>query len=502
MIRSRAFVPPVVVIAAVASIVAVAPAARATTYVDDPLTSSSFTGRGQSGGSFGASGFTTTAASDSIWYEMPEAVPSGRVEFTVTGLSLASTLMNADNDIFTMYQAPTGVTEPIPYWPWRNNDFKVFLRIFGVAETGRPGAMKLELAGCPRGEPWWHDEACPDTCTSIDGIAYASDGHDVGWDAAATYRFAIAWGAGTMTFSRDGVALGSVSYPSTFAPQPMRIRIGTPRNDIPVGITVRDVHIEGTGGAMTPTCTATAPMDAGTPVIPDAGPAACDPVIEAAGLSPSIATGTDVVFDARYRNCYGASAFRIVQLWVGDSVAVGVPNVQLGYEGGRIFLESQSCAPGEGMVLHGAHGSIDCARSTATPSGNELAMRWAMQFDASNFAGVHGVFFDAKGPSTKTPEPRLGWTRMGTFTVAVVPDAGTADAGAVDAGSSDANPSDAAPSMDAARDVTTRDAGTDSRPPEGGCGCTTPGRLRDARSVLGLIGLAMMAVVRRRRSTF
>jgi hypothetical protein len=37
-------------------------------------------------------------------------------------------------------------------------------------------------------------------------------------------------------------------------------------------------------------------------------------------------------------------------------------------------------------------------------------------FDVDRFAGERGVFFDAKGGSGD-PEPRLGWTRMGSFTV-------------------------------------------------------------------------------------
>jgi len=65
--------------------------------------------------------------------------PSGRVEYSVTGLSLATSLTGVDHDILTMYQAPTDRAEPVPYSPYfRNNDFKVFTRIFGRARPAGP----------------------------------------------------------------------------------------------------------------------------------------------------------------------------------------------------------------------------------------------------------------------------------------------------------------------------------------------------------------------------
>lgn len=241
-------------------------------FFDDPLTASSAPGRGQRGGSYGPNGWTITAEDDTVWYEIPSALPSARVEFTVTGLSVGpgGTLSGADHDILTIYQAPTGMAEPIAYLPgFRNNDFKGFIRIFGNQETARPGAVKLELAACPRGAPWYHDTACPAGC-GIDGIGYANGGQSPGWDPATPYRIALEWGNGVMSFSRNGTVLGTVPYPGTYAPQPLRIRFGSPRHQgvypgaamMPLGVTFKDIVITGTPGQMTPVCGA-APMGGG-----------------------------------------------------------------------------------------------------------------------------------------------------------------------------------------------------------------------------------------------
>ncbi|MFO0554276.1 MAG: DNRLRE domain-containing protein [Polyangiaceae bacterium] len=237
--------------------------ARAVDYVNDPLTQDSFAGRGSRGGTFSAAGWTVTAEPDAVWYEIPDALPSGRIEYTVTGLSLATSLTGVDHDIFTMYQAPSGQAEPIGYSPYfRNNDFKAFTRIFGTQETTRPGAMKLELAFCPRGDPWYHDAACTPACDES-GIAYANGSpQDLGWDAGSAYRMAVEWGDGQISFFRDGALLGTVPYNGTYAPQPLRVRFGSPRHDgvypgqafMPIGITLRDIAITGTPGVMTPEC--------------------------------------------------------------------------------------------------------------------------------------------------------------------------------------------------------------------------------------------------------
>src|SRR5206468_3681415 len=117
--------------------------AFANDYVNDPLTDPGFPGRlGFKGGSFGPNGWTITGADDAVWYEIGDALESGSLHFTATGLSLATSLSGGDNDIFALYQAPPGLGEPINYSPYyRNNDFKVFLRIFGGLSGNVSGAF-------------------------------------------------------------------------------------------------------------------------------------------------------------------------------------------------------------------------------------------------------------------------------------------------------------------------------------------------------------------------
>ncbi|MSP61620.1 MAG: DNRLRE domain-containing protein [Myxococcales bacterium] len=258
--------------------------AQAKDYVNDPLTVANFPGRGGAkGGKFTNNGWVTVDEPDAVWYEIPDALPDCKIEYTVTGLSLATSLTGSDHDIFVLYQAPTGKAEPIAYSPgFRNNDFKAMTRIFGTQEQGRGGAMKLELAFCPRGDPWYHDEACDAKCEGS-GIAYARGNQkDVGWDAAKTYKMVVAWGNGSISFSRDGEVLGTVKYPGVYAPQPLRVRLGSPRHDgvypgqafMPKGLTFKDVLISGTAGVRTPVCGA-------PPVaLPDAG------IVDAAVAQP------------------------------------------------------------------------------------------------------------------------------------------------------------------------------------------------------------------------
>jgi MYXO-CTERM domain-containing protein len=247
--------------------------ASANGYVDDPLTLDAHPGRGSQGGSFGPEGWTTTSGTDAIWYEIPDALPTGSLSFRVKGISPQTTLTGADHDILAIYQAPSGQAEPIAYSPYfRNNDFKMFTRIFGVQEPDRAGAMKLEFAFCPRGEPWHHDEPCAPECGKND-LAYANGmDKDIGWDPQVSYQIGLSWGSGVVTFSRDGAALGSIAYQGSYAPKPLRVRLGSPRHGIsdvaqmPVGITFKDMVVAGDPGPMTPVCDAPPPPpDGGMP---------------------------------------------------------------------------------------------------------------------------------------------------------------------------------------------------------------------------------------------
>ena len=201
----------------------------------------------------------------------------------------------------------------------------------------------------------------------------------------------------------------------------------------------------------------------------------CNPAAPFAGASvtPASGSGAAQTFTVRLSHCEGASAFRVTQLRVTKVVDAAEPAVAAGFEGGAFYLDAESCAPGEARTLVSTHGSLDCAASSVTENGNELAVSFALAFDVESFAGERGLFVDAKGGSV-TPEPRLGWTEVGSFTVSAPSGTGGSSGGA--------------PPTDRGGV-----AGGDS-----GCGCRVPARSRAAGWVVALLGFALLA--RRRRS--
>lgn len=416
-------------------------ASAQTTYVDDPLTatqqgSAAGVVAGVRGGSFSASGWTTGGDEDTLWYEIPATLPSGRFEVTVRGLALPGNLDGEEHDILTLYGA-TDHGEPVSYSPaYRNNDFKVLVRIFGSGQSYRtPGASKLELALCPAGEPGYHDP-CPAACVGQGYDFWQAYLHgadtDPGWSGSTSYRIVIAWQPGSMSYTRSDIGTWSLSYPGSYAPSALRVRLGSARhasgsgNRMPAGVTFGDVLVVGEPGAATPACEAQG-VDAGAAV--DAGCGAQP--IQSLGVTPAAASGTAQLFETGFRHCLGVGAFRVVQLWVGDAVQAGLPALNLGYDNvvGLFYGEgAQTCAPGAAATLGTAYGSLDCAGSWVAGSGTDGTVGWALQFNPSTFAGTHGLFVDAKGPESQVPEPRLGWTQVGSYTVVGAADAGSGDA--------------------------------------------------------------------------
>jgi hypothetical protein len=111
--------------------------------------------------------------------------------------------------------------------------------------------------------------------------------------------------------------------------------------------------------------------------------------------------------------------------------------------------------------------------------GDERIVDWAVLHDPAVFGVPHDVYFDAKGGPA--PEPRLGWTRMGRFTVADDPlqDGGTS------------------PPMDAA--APSEDAGGPGRPANvSGCGCRAAGSARGALALSVMLLVALGVRTRRR----
>jgi len=430
------------------------------------------------GGAFGPEGWTVTSRTDRMWFAVPRLV-TGSIEFTMSNVTWDN-LVAADNEVFAMYEAGYGIEEPIGYSPeLRNNHYKCLLRIYGTDEPGRTGEQKLMWGMCPSGAPG-HD-ACG--CGSFFEEPF---GGDPSWDGSPQ-RIRIEWGAGVTRLLRNGVEAVRIDWADSglvFGPDTLHFSLGTPRPDsvgsaaMPIGAVFSDLVVDGVEG---PVAMCPGPPDAGPPPGTDAGVGvpACTASqrIVAVGLDPADGRGSAQVFRATYRHCDGASTFRVVQLTVTDEV--GSPGeVGLGYEGGLFYAGAESCAPGEARVIRGtAAGALDCARSSVRDVGDDRVVDWAVLFDPTVFAGPHHVYFDAKGGPD--PEPRLGWTRMGRFTVAEdpLPDGGTSA------------------SMDAAA---TEDAGEGTgRPPNvSGCGCRaagSPGGAPTALLLLAALGLRTRA---------
>ncbi|MGZ3422024.1 MAG: CBM96 family carbohydrate-binding protein [Polyangiales bacterium] len=489
----------VALVLALSAITAIAAPASAAGYIDDPLTAPTFAGRGSSGGSFDASGWTTSGPTDTVWYEIPDALPTGKLEIDVTGLSVGGSLVGADHDLLAIYQAPTGKAEPIDYSPWfRNNDFKAFLRIFGSAEVGRGGAMKLELALCPRGDPWYHDEACPASCDKGD-LAYAGGSPtDVGWDATKTYRLGIAWGSGKAVISRDGVDLATLPYDGTYAPKPVRVRIGSPRHGIsdvafmPKGITFKNLIVTGEPGTMTPACGAVVETDAGAT---DAGASVLEALADVTvddsvtgvfpdttDLAVEAATGTpsEIVF-LRFPDPSGWVKQATLKLHTaafasatGGSGTVHPVSDGSWSETTLTWATKPSWAP----ESFGAPKTVDPDQDV------EVDVTSMVQSGVRNFAivsndpnGAH--YLSKEAPGGKGPKLVVEY---GT----PPPDAGAADASDTDASIA----TDGSLGLDGGKGVdddVVRDDGV-----EGSCGCRLPRARASASPLLFLLGIAVL----------
>jgi len=183
----------------------------------------------------------------------------------------SANLLDEEHD-FLVWYGETDAAEPVGYMPWfRNNSFKGQLRIFGK-NGGRPqGASKLELALCPGGSPGYFD-TCPDACkdSSIYTFAYMGGGAPVAipWDASTSYRIVVQWKPGVIAWSRGVESEMTATFPGTYAPKALRVRLGSPRhvagsvNTMPLGIVFKDLKVVGEPGTPTPVCGSVAP-DAG-----------------------------------------------------------------------------------------------------------------------------------------------------------------------------------------------------------------------------------------------
>nr|MDQ3037241.1 hypothetical protein [Myxococcota bacterium] len=370
------------------------------------------------GGSFGADGWTVTAVDDRIWYALPR-LASGSIELTVSNITLAN-LPLADHEIFAMYEAGHGMVEPLRYSPeFRQNHYKMLIRVYGTPEPDRAGYLKMMWGMCPSGAPGYNTADAPCGCGSFFEEPFANPG---AWTGAPV-RLRVEWGGGHSRLLRDGVEVVGVDWSASgiaFGPHDLHMMIGSPRNDgglaaMPIGAVFSDLVIDGELGPIS-TCPGETTPDAGVPT--DAGMERCteENRLAAIALTPDDGRGERAMLRATYQHCDGADAFRAVEILVGDDVA-SPDVVRATYEDGQLALGTERCTPGEARTLRTTLGALDCASTTVSRSVDDLTIDWAFDLDATTFAGTHDVFFDAYGPGRLMPEVRLGWTRMGTFTV-------------------------------------------------------------------------------------
>jgi MYXO-CTERM domain-containing protein len=227
------------------------------------------------GGSIGGSGWTVTDRTDRIWWEIPR-LASGSIEFTIANVTL-SNLVAADNELFAMYEAGYGISEPIRYSPeFRNNHYKAMIRVYGTDEPGRTGQQKLMWGMCPSGAPGY--DACG--CGSFFAEPF---GGDPTWDGSPQ-RFRVEWGGGVTRLLRNGAEVVRIDWSASglvFGPDTVHFSIGTARPSavggaaMPVGAVISDVVVDGVEGPRA-TCSGPVEVDAGPLPVADAGPPPVD----------------------------------------------------------------------------------------------------------------------------------------------------------------------------------------------------------------------------------
>ena len=242
------------------------------------------------GGSLGPDGWTVTATTDRLWYALPR-LTQGSVEFTITNLTQDRLGSTADNEMFAMYEAGYGITEPIPYSPqFRDNDYKCMLRIYNNAEPNRGGQQKLLWLMCPGGAPGYG------ACSCSDSFATEPFGGDGTWDGTPQ-RIRFEWGAGVTRYLRNGAVVLTIDWSGsglTFGPSELHMSLGTSRPSVvttaqlPVGIVFSDLVVDGVEGPLA-TCPAVAVPDAAQSI--DAASADAAQMPDASRSAPGDASG-------------------------------------------------------------------------------------------------------------------------------------------------------------------------------------------------------------------
>lgn len=448
------------------------------------------------GGSFGPDGWTVTGASDRIWYALPRLV-SGYVEVTVTGVDEGTNLPLADHEIFAMYEDGYGIGEPIDYGSgFRQNHYKVMVRIYGAPEAERTGAMKLMWGMCPSGAPG--RDACG--CESFFEEPFRDPGD---WNGAAS-RIRVEWNDGSARLLRDGAEVVSVSWDDTeltFGPSDLHMMLGSPRNDgglaaMPIGAVFSDLVVDGTMGELA-TCPSTPIPDAGVPI--DGGTCTGGAIADATAASWESGVFPDA-FDLNVEGGAGGSGGVAYLRFPAVSGTVTSATLTMATSG------VPSAGGGSGQVCR-VEGSWDeatltwstrptvsttCSGGARTVGGSET-VTWDVTSLVSAGGPVNLAIVSTDSDGTHYFSRESGGCASGPrLDVVTTPgsDSGGLDAGGVDGGGADA------PGLDAS--APGADTGPRRRGEDGGCGCAVVERRAPGAAVV-LATLALAAVTRGRR---
>lgn len=369
------------------------------------------------GGSVTAEGWRVTARTDRLWYAIPRLV-SGSVEFTVTHLTMSSLSDTSDNELFAMYEAGYGISEPISYGAFRENHYKCMLRVYANGEAGRAGQQKLMWGMCPDGAPGFGACAC--------GRSFFEEpfGGNGTWDGSPQ-RLRIEWGNGVTRYLRNGVVAVSVDWSRSglsFGPSNLHVSLGTSRPSavdtaqLPVGIVFSDLVIDGTEGPLA-TC---APV-----TVPDAGMSPLD-----AGMSAPNVIDLPAVEDVTVDPAHPSTVFPDV-----NDLSVGAGDSEF-YVKFRVPALAGRVVRAQLLLRSGAYpsavGSGASVFSAARDDWSETSLTWSARPGprGARLARLDGV---AEDTPYALDLPSGTVSAAGTYAFAVLPESADSNSAHFDA---------------------------------------------------------------------
>lgn len=362
------------------------------------------------GGRFADDGWHVTDRRDRIWYALPRLV-SGSIAFTLANVTRASLGESGDTELFAMYEAGYGITEPIRYSPeFRVNHYKCMLRVYANGEAGRAGQQKLMWGMCPSGAPGYGDCGCG----SFFEEPFGGSGD---WDGSAQ-RMRIEWGSGRTRYLRNGAVVLTIDWSDSglaFAPSDLHFSLGTARPSgvsdaqLPVGAVFSDLVVDGVEGPVA-RCPGSTVPDAGAMVADSGTPTMSGMVLDLPAVE-------DVTVDPRLVSSVYPDV-RDLAVGAADSefyVKFRVPTLP-----GRVVQAQLLLHSGTGRSSEGSGASVFAAASGAW---SESTLTWSARPGprGARLARVDGVSVDQPYALAL---PVSAVSAAGTYAFAVLPEPG------------------------------------------------------------------------------